>query len=124
MKAKTKGIILSSVALMAGFCNALIGAGGGIPLSLTTAKLCPDSFKDRRDVYINSQAAMIPGCAISCLIYSMRGRLDPISFTPYAIPAVIGGIVGAMLLKKINSFWIGTIFAALVIWSGSKMLFG
>ena len=124
MKKKTKNIILSLVSSAAGFCNALLGAGGGILLSLTLTKLCSNEFEDRRDVYINSQASMIPGCALSCAIYSLNGRLDTTGFSIYAIPAVIGGIVGSLLLSRIKSFWIGLIFAVLVIWSGIKMILG
>lgn len=124
MKEKTKGAVLALVSSISGFCNALLGAGGGILLSLTLTKLCDDEFSDRRDVYINSQAAMIPGCALSCAIYSLKGRLDTTGFSIYAIPAVIGGIVGSLLLSRIKSFWIGLIFAVLVIWSGIRMIFG
>lgn len=124
MKSKTKNTVLSLVSVISGFCNALLGAGGGILLSLTLSKLCEEEFPDRRDIYINSQAAMIPGCALSCIIYSIQGNLNTTGFSVYAIPAAIGGALGSILLTKIKSFWIGVIFAILVIWSGIKMVLG
>lgn len=122
MKKKTKGAILLGVSAVSGFCNALIGAGGGILLSFALARLARDDFPDRRDVYVNSQAAMIPGCAVSCLIYAAQGSLDTTGFSIYAIPAALGGIIGSLLLSKIKNVWIAKIFAVLVIWSGARMM--
>ena len=124
MAKKAKGAILSATALLAGFCNALLGAGGGILLSLALTRLSHDDFPDKRDVYVNSQASMIPGCALSCLIYSLKGSLDTTGFSIYAIPAAIGGAAGSLLLTKIRSTFISRIFAILVIWSGIRMILG
>ena len=122
MSKRTRNVVLSATSLLAGFCNALLGAGGGILLSLALTRLARDDFPDRRDIYVNSQASMIPGCALSCLIYAVKGSLDTTNFSIYAIPAAIGGGVGSFLLTKINSNWISRIFALLVIWSGARML--
>lgn len=113
-------IALSSVA--AGVTNSLIGAGGGIILSFALGKLLSDKFKDKRNIYVNSQAAMIPGCALSCMIYASRGMLDVGGFSLLAIPAAIGGIIGSMLLPRVRLGWIKTAFAALVLWSGIRMM--
>lgn len=130
-KMGTRALILAAVALLAGFCNSLLGAGGGIFLSLTMGQLLLKSDEngslsgkalDRRDILATSQAAMIPGCALSCLIYAQGGLLDTTNFSVFAIPAVIGGGVGAWLLNKIDAKWIARIFAALVTWSGLRML--
>ena len=122
MASKIKRGILALAAVISGFCNALIGAGGGIVLSYALTRLAHDDFPDRRDVYVNSQAAMIPGWALSCLIYASRGSLDTTGFSIYAIPAAIGGIIGSLLLSKIKNIWIAKLFAILVIWSGARML--
>ena len=122
MSKRTRNVVLSATSLLAGFCNALLGAGGGILLSLALTRLARDDCPDRRDIYVNSQASMIPGCALSCLIYAVKGSLDTTNFSIYAIPAAIGGGVGSFLLTKINSNWISRIFALLVIWSGARML--
>ncbi len=130
-KTAKRAIILATVSTLAGFCNSLLGAGGGIFLSLTMGQLLlkggeNGSFSgktlDRRDILATSQAAMIPGCALSCLIYAQGGLLDTTNFSVFAIPAVIGGGVGAWLLSRIDAKWIARIFAALVTWSGLRML--
>lgn len=122
MKKKLENTALVIASSLSGFCNAIIGAGGGIILTLALLKFARGKITERRDVYINAQAAMIPGCAISCLIYSINGSLDTTGFSVYAIPAALGGIIGSLLLTKIKNIWISRLFAFLVIWSGVRMI--
>ena len=121
---KRKTCLLCASALASGICNAVIGAGGGIILAFSLSRICGDLLHERKDVYVNAQAAMIPGCLLSCVVYSSLGSFDPKSFLIYTIPAVLGGIAGGSLLAKISNKWINKIFAALVIWSGARMIFG
>ncbi len=123
MKEKFKKLLLLPLAAAAGFCNSMIGAGGGIILSLSINKLAGNDFDDKKNIYVNSQAAMIPGCALSCVLYYMQGMLDVKGFSLLAIPAAVGGILGSLLLPRIKVKWIKTVFAVLVIWSGGRMLF-
>lgn len=131
-KSGKEALTLGGAAVIAGFCNSLLGAGGGILLSLTmgrvllggaNANAASNGALDRRDILASSQAAMIPGCALSCLIYAWGGRLDTTSFSVFAIPAVAGGALGAWLLSRIDARWIARLFALLVIWSGIRMIF-
>lgn len=124
MAYKIKTTAIAIISAVSGLINSLLGAGGGILLALTLPSLLKEKFPDRRDVYINAQAAMIPGCALSCLIYSMRGMLDTVGFSLLAIPAAAGGALGSFLLSKVKSGVIQIIFATLVIWSGIRMLWG
>ena len=122
MKNNAKNGIIALAAIAAGLCNALIGAGGGIILSFCLNRFRSDDFDDKRDIYVNSQASMIPGCALSCILYSMKGMLAVRGFSLLAIPAVIGGVAGSLILPKIKIKWLKTAFALLVIWSGYRML--
>ena len=124
MASKLKKFLIAPVCIAAGLINSLIGAGGGIVLSLALPALTKGAFPDRRDTYINSQAAMIPSCAISCIIYSLRGQLDTVGFSLIAIPAAAGGAVGCILLSKIKSRTLHALFSCLVVWSGIRMIWG
>lgn len=115
---------ISAVSMISGFCNALLGAGGGILLSLAMGRLIFDRLRDRRDILATSQAAMIPGCIASCFIYGARGMLDTANFAVFALPAMVGGAIGSILMDKIKPKWIGRIFAIFVIWSGARMVLG
>ena len=115
---------ISLISAISGLCNALLGAGGGILLSLTLSRLDGDGFSDRRNALVTSQAAMIPGCIVSCIIYGAKGMLDTTSFAVFAIPALLGGAVGSLLMDRTKPQVIGRIFAIFVIWSGARMIFG
>ena len=124
MKSFSKKVKETSVLLFAsaaGFCNAILGAGGGILLTLAMGALLSDRFRDRRQLLVTTQAAMIPGCLVSCLIYAKEGMLDTTNFLVFAIPALVGGAIGSLLLNKIRPKTINTVFSALIIWSGFRM---
>ena len=106
----------------AGFCNALIGAGGGILLTLSMGAVIGERFSDRRQLLVTSQAAMIPCCLLSAVIYTANGTLNTANFAVFALPALLGGAVGSILLDKIKPRLISGIFSSLVIWSGIRML--
>ena len=116
----TAPIVIAACA--AGLCNAVIGAGGGILLTLTIGAAAPRLFRDRREILITSQAAMIPGCILSCAQYAAEGMLDTSNFTVFAIPALIGGAIGSILLGKIKPNTLNTMFSILIIWSGIRMV--
>ncbi len=122
MKQKMKNTVLCFAAVAAGLCNSIIGAGGGIILSLVLVKFFSDDFDDKRNIYVNSQAAMIPGCALSCWLYSLRGMLPVGGFSILAVPAAVGGLLGSLILPRIKVGWIKLAFAMLVIWSGARMI--
>lgn len=67
---------------------------------------------------------MIPCCILSCVIYAYKGLLDTSGFAVLAIPAAIGGALGSIILPSIKSGIIQLLFAAAVIWSGFRMMFG
>ena len=115
---------ISITAALSGLCNAVLGAGGGILLTLALSKVQIGGFSDRRDLLATSQAAMIPCCIASCFIYGARGMLDTANFAVFAIPAALGGIVGSILMNKLSPQWIGKLFAVFVIWSGARMVIG
>lgn len=119
---KDGGMIIPLAAIASGFCNSILGAGGGMLLSLAMGTLLPDMFRDRRQLLITTQGAMIPGCIISCLVYTASGTLNTGGFSIFVIPALIGGAVGSLLLDKIRPSTVNTLFSLLVVWSGFRML--
>ena len=122
MTKNAKKAILTISAVAAGLCNSLIGAGGGIILSFCLSKFFSNEFEDKRNIYVNSQASMIPGCALSCALYSMKGMLKISALSIIAAPAVVGGVLGSLILPRIKVGWLRTAFALLVIWSGFRMM--
>ena len=108
--------------LIAGFLNGMLGAGGGIPIIFALSFLLGDQLKDGRDLYANALCVMLPISAVSCVRYALAGRLITDGFGIYVLPAVLGGILGAVLLGKMKATFIKKLFGALVIYSGILLI--
>jgi len=66
---------------------------------------------------------MLPISAISAAMYGMRGAVDLRELDILILPAIAGGLIGALVLDKINTKWLRLLFAAIIIYSGLTMLF-
>lgn len=118
----TRDAITLFLGAAAGFINGLLGAGGGILLVRGAKHLFPDSASQPRDVFASALAVMLPISAVSVALYSTRGGAIPLEMPRFALPAVLGGTGGAMLLSVIEPRLLKLIFAALTVWSGIMML--
>ena len=106
----------------AGLINGLLGAGGGILVVFALSALLGAEGEDRRDLYANALCVMLPISALSCLRYAAAGNLPTKGFGLYALPAIAGGVVGGILLGRVNGVWLKRLFGALVIWSGILLM--
>jgi uncharacterized membrane protein YfcA len=98
--------------------NGLLGSGGGIPVVFFLSWSLEETLQDRRDLYANALCVMLPISIVSCIQYARVGNLQVDGFGAYAIPAVIGGIVGGILLGRLRASVLQKLFGALVIYSG------
>lgn len=110
MKKYSKQILLGLAAIIAGFINGFLGTGGGIILifALGLAGI------DDRDKFATVIAIILPLSLISAIFYKTEIK----AAAPYLLPGMLGGIVGAYLLDKINLKWLKRLFALMVIWAG------
>ncbi len=126
MKHGVKLIILASGGFFAGILNGLLGAGGGILLVfLMSAVLCAKKSEGgftKKDVMAISIAVMLPISVFSAIRYGLSGNLDLLYAKRFIIPALLGGLLGGVLLNKLKESFIMKIFAVLVIYSGASML--
>ena len=103
---------------LAGTVNGLLGAGGGILVVYAMAYALRGAPSDSRDLYANALCVMLPISVLSCVRYAMSGNLRLDGFTRFAVPALIGGVVGGFLLGRLRVGALKALFAALVIYSG------
>ena len=115
--------LLTLSALAAGLINGLLGAGGGIVAVWALSRVLSHRLSDRRDAFANALAIMLPISAISAAVYAMRGAIDSRELDILIIPAIAGGLIGALVLDKINVTWLRLIFAVIIVYSGLTMLF-
>ena len=97
-------LILAAAALLAGFLNGLLGAGGGIT------------------AFQMNVAAILVFSLISSAVYLLHGNLDIRATLPFLPVAVAGGFLGAFLLPRIRVEYLRLIFAAVTVFAGVRML--
>ncbi len=114
-------LLLCGIGIGAGFANGLLGAGGGILVVFGLWRVLGAQI-DRRDIFACALCVMIPLSAISATRYAMNGNLSFSGFKPYWIPALAGGIIGGILLSKLQGKTLKKIFGALVVWSGIMLI--
>ena len=92
----------------AGIVNGFFGGGGGmvlVPLLMSRCGL------DRRRAFANSVAIIFPLCALSAVIYYVRGHL-------------MGGLIGGKVFQKVPVVWLKRAFALLILYGAWRALVG
>ncbi len=118
--------------LFAGFLNGLLGAAGGVllvillplmpPLPAGKKKL-PLPPPTGKNVFVTGLFVMLPVTLVSAVLYFLRGMTPSLSLAAWiALPAAAGGLIGALLLRKIPRRALRKIFAVLVLLAGIRMV--
>lgn len=117
---KYNAILFCLFSFIAGGVNGLLGTGGGIIFVYMLSKLTKNKAKDN---FATTICATLPISAVSAVIYFKNSNVDLSLIPKLVVPALAGGIVGALAVDKINKKWLNIIFALLVIYSGTCMIF-
>lgn len=119
-------LFLMGAGLLAGFCNGLLGAGGGIVLALSLSAMLPKDSESVRSVYSNALLVMLPLSVLTLTRYIGGGALEAeamgINSYSVLIGASLGGVVGGILLGKLRGRGIRRLFALLTLISGIIMI--
>ena len=102
-----------------GFVNGFWGGGGGmlcVPILNFIIKL------PEKKAHATTLLIMLPLSIASVIVYFIKGNVNIFSSINIGIGFVIGGILGALLLKKISNVWLGVIFSIIIIAGGVKLL--
>ena len=121
-----KVAVIAIGGLLAGLCNGLLGAGGGIVVVLALSAALPDDEDSRQSLYANALCVMLPLSLLTLATYALRGDIpDGFLGADYALlllGAAIGGLLGALLTDKLSSRALKKIFAALTVLAGVLMV--
>lgn len=103
----------------AGLINGFFGGGGGMILVPMLAGKCG---LEPRKAFATSVAIIAPLCALSAVIYWLRGGLDLAAALPYLVGGLIGGIIGGKTFRNLPIKWLRRGFALLILYGGVKAL--
>lgn len=112
-----KDVIFGSII---GFLNGFLGSGGGmiaVPILEKIKKI------DNKKAHATAIAVIFPLSIVSGVVYSLNFELDILTILILSGGVTVGGIVGSLLLKKLNSKAVRIIFAVLMLAAGIKMFF-
>ena len=116
---KRNKAIAGILAVTAGAVNALFGGGGGM---LVVPALSRFLGSEERKAHATTIAVMLPLSFLSALVFTIRGTWDLSIGLSVGSGALVGGIVGAFLLKKMPKEILSVLFYGVMIYAGIKFL--
>lgn len=119
--AKKRRLLLALAGLFIGVVNGIFGAGGGM---LAVPALSFIGGLDDRHSHATAIAVILPLCLVSAIVYSLKSSFEISVILPTVIGVVAGGVVGALLLKKVSNNLLSFLFYGLMLFAGLKMIFG
>ena len=116
MNDRTKAAVTGA---LAGIANGFFGSGGGmiiVPLFLLWLKL------DERKAFATSVFVIAPLCAVSAVVYFLRGTVCLSDALPYLIGGLAGGFIGGRIFKKIPLGLLRAGFGIMMVYGGIRSL--
>lgn len=105
--------------LLIGWVNGFWGGGGGmicVPVLISLLKL------PEKRAHATTLLVMLPLSICSFVVYLLKGSVDVKMSLVVGVGFVVGGVLGAMILKNINNIVLRLVFALVIIAGGVKML--
>ncbi len=113
-----KNIIFYLGIFFSGVINSLLGVGGGILVITILSKLGLEPKK----AHATSICVILPICIFSAFLYLYRQRVKISDVAEYVFGGVLGSIVGAFILSKLNPKILKKTFGGFVIWAALQLL--
>lgn len=111
--------LISLLSVGVGLINGFFGGGGGmlcVPLIEKGLKV------ENKKAHATTIAVILPLSIISSVVYILNNKMDFFNLSMVTIGVVLGGVVGAFLLKKLNNKVIRIIFALAMLIAGFKLV--
>ena len=120
-KLKTKHNIIKRIisALAVGFINGFFGGGGGLVCVPTLERVYNLNTKNAHATTI---AIMLPLSLISSVVYIFNNSININILIAITVGVLIGGVLGAIFLKKLKGSLIRWIFIFILFIAGIRMV--
>ena len=119
IKNAVKKAVATVLGVLAGAANILFGGGGGM---LAVPALRYGWSIEEKRAHASAIEVMFPLSAVSAVVYTMRGVGDVALGLSVSAGAVIGGSIGAFLLKKVSKEFLSLFFYGVMIYAGIRFL--
>ena len=116
---KKKAILLAVCGLAVGAVNGLFGAGGGM---LAVPVLTFAAGLGEKKAHATAIAVILPLCLVSTVVYAVRGTFDYSVLPPTIAGVLIGGLTGAVALKKLSAPVLNFLFYGPMLVARVKMM--
>ena len=109
-----RAIAICAAGALAGVLNGLLGTGGGIITVFFLTKLYAREKKySTKDIFAMTVASSAIMSLSSAAFYLADGAFSLADCAPFVLPAIIGGIIGAVPLDRLDSAVFKKLFALL-----------
>ena len=105
--------------LLVGLVNGFLGGGGGMIVVPILNFLI--GLEDKKS-HATAILVILPITISSVIVYFLNNEIDFIKCLYSGLGFIVGGILGALLLKKINNKVLRVLFSIIMIIAGIKML--
>ena len=120
MNSKKRFFLSVLLGSLVGFINGFFGGGGGMIAVPTLAGF----YKlEAKKAHASSIAVILPLSIASGVIYFFKEKLEWSNLGVVALGVAIGGVIGALFLKKASNKVIEYLFEGVMLFAGIKMLF-
>lgn len=119
-KERIKSLFLVVISLAVGFLNGFFGGGGGM---LAVPALHYVEGLPEKESHATAIGIILPLSILSGAVYLIKGAFPVFDGLMAGTGVLAGGILGALLLKKLSNKVISSIFYLVMIGAGIKMLF-
>lgn len=118
---KLRFVAIILLCTLSGLLNGFLGGGGGV---LTVTVLLTLFSLSQKHSQATAMAIILPVSAVSAVVYAFNNKLPLLELGLVSLGVAIGGVLGALLLNKLNSNVAKLIFALFLVLGGIKMLLG
>ena len=119
MKSKNSKLVMIGAGLATGLATGLLGGGGGMIVVPFFSRVLG---KDVRVSHATAILVILPLTAISGIFYAAFGAFEFSVGIPAGIGVIAGGLIGALLLRRMPPSWVMRLFGVVMLLAGIKML--